>query len=269
MAQGTPNGSGAVTATLASAPSATVIAVSRYSGVSAVNPIGNMISGNTNGANASAICSGGVASSSYSFDLTTAVNDAVVYSAVAMKARTHAPGEGYTERAEIKQVGGSLTSSIAVEDKAVAAAGIVTVNGLLSGTADWAEVGLEIRPQITMSKQGAISANATPALPSAYQLEQNYPNPFSARGILSNPGTVINFAIPEAGKVTVNIYNETGQLVHTLVDGELAAGRHAVRWNGRGQSGRVAAGIYLYQIIVHSKDGRAVFTQTRRMTFLK
>ncbi|MGH7600095.1 MAG: FlgD immunoglobulin-like domain containing protein, partial [bacterium] len=268
-AQGTPSGNGVVTATLASASTATVITVSRYSGVDAMNPIGSVISGNTNGANASAICSGGVPSNSYALNLTTTVNGAVVYSAAAMKGRTHTPGAGYTERAEIKEVGGGLTSSIAVEDKIVAAAGTPQggVNGSFSGTADWAEVGLEIKPQATMgpAKRDVVIADdkklAVP--PSAYRLEQNYPNPF-------NPSTMIDFALPAAGKVTVNIYNETGQLVRKLVDGEMSAGRHAVRWNGRNQLGKaVAAGIYLYRIVVHGEDGNIAFTQTRRMTFLK
>jgi hypothetical protein len=260
-----------VTATFASAPSAAVIAVSRYSGIATFNPIGSVISGNTNGANASAVCSGGAASDSYSLNLATTVNDAVVYSAVAMKARTHTPGADYTERAEIKEVGGSLTSSIAVEDKTVAAAGTVAVNGSLSGTADWAEVGLEIKPQTTMSKRGVIAGDEKLAAPpSAYRLEQNYPNPFSGGGTFGNPSTTIGFALPEAGQVTVNIYNETGQLVRTLVDGEMAAGRHAVRWNGRNQLGRaVAAGIYLCQIVARGEDGNVIFTQTRRMAFLK
>ncbi len=106
----------------------------------------------------------------------------------------------------------------------------------------------------------------------SYQLEQNYPNPFSPpeRGFAGNPSTEIAFALPEAGKVTLNIYALTGQLVATLVDGEMAAGRHQLRWNGRNQSGQlVAAGIYLYHLIVTGDDGSAVFTQTRRMTLLR
>ncbi|MGH7600096.1 MAG: InlB B-repeat-containing protein, partial [bacterium] len=158
-AQGMPSGNGVVTATLASASTATVITASRYSGADLMNPIGNMISGNTNGANTSAVCSGGVASNSYSFNLATTVNDAMVYCAVAIKSRTHTPGAGYTERAEIKQVGGSLTSAIAVEDKMGATAGTVTVDGSLSGTADWAEVGLEIKPQTGGPVQYTLTVN--------------------------------------------------------------------------------------------------------------
>jgi hypothetical protein len=261
-AQGTPSGNGLVTATLASAPNNAVIAVSRYSGAAAANPIGNIVSGNTNGADGA--CAAGVDTNLYSFNLTTTVNGAVAYGAATMRSRTHTPGAGYTERADLKQgsTNGSM-ASVAVQDRSVASAATVAVNGTLSGDVDWAVVGLEIKPQAA-SKRGEIAGNEkSDAFPSVYQLEQNYPNPF-------NPSTMINFALPAAGKVVVRIYSETGQLVNTLVNGEMAAGRHTVRWNGRNQLGHaVAAGIYLYQIVVKGVDGNAVFTRTQRMTFLK
>ena len=96
-----------------------------------------------------------------------------------------------------------------------------------------------------------------------YALEQNYPNPF-------NPSTQINFALPEAGRISVAIYAITGQLVRELVNGEMNAGRHVINWNGRDQLNReVAAGIYLYRLVVTGANGQAVFMQTRRMAFVK
>ncbi|MGH7452516.1 MAG: InlB B-repeat-containing protein, partial [bacterium] len=168
MAQGTPSGNGAVTATFASAPSTAVIAVSRYSGVAATNPIGNVIAGNTNGLNGA--CSGGVDGNSYSFNLATAANNAVVYGAVAIKARTHTPGAGYTEQMEFQHPHAVNPIGIAVEDKSVASASTVTVNGSFNGPVDWALVALEIKPQSTMSKRGEMIASV---MPSAFQLEQN------------------------------------------------------------------------------------------------
>ncbi|MDZ7361708.1 MAG: proprotein convertase P-domain-containing protein [candidate division KSB1 bacterium] len=106
-----------------------------------------------------------------------------------------------------------------------------------------------------------ITGNEQPV--TSYELAQNYPNPF-------NPSTIISFALPEAGKVTVNIFNANGQLVRRLVDREMPAGRQTLRWNARDESGKlVAAGVYLYKIIVQGKDGNAAFTETRRMTLLK
>ena len=97
----------------------------------------------------------------------------------------------------------------------------------------------------------------------SYQLEQNYPNPF-------NPETMISFALPEAGEVRLSIFSESGQLVRQLVNREMAAGRHNLRWDGRNQAGDpVAAGVYLYRLSVQDQSGTAVFTETRRMALLK
>jgi hypothetical protein len=72
------------------------------------------------------------------------------------------------------------------------------------------------------------------------EFSQNYPNPF-------NPTTEIAFGIPEGVEVNLTIYNLFGQLVRTLVSGQLPAGKHRVTWNATDDSGRrVASGIYLY-----------------------
>ena len=56
------------------------------------------------------------------------------------------------------------------------------------------------------------------------------------------------------------------QLVRTLVDGEISAGRHQLHWNGRNQFGKpIAAGVYLYQIVPQGQNSNSAFTQTRRM----
>ncbi|MGH7454329.1 MAG: FlgD immunoglobulin-like domain containing protein, partial [bacterium] len=252
------------------APSTAVIAVSRYSGVAATNPIGNVIGGNTNGLNGA--CSGGVDGNAYSFNLTTTANDAVIYGAVALKARTHTPGAGYTERVEFQHPHAVNPIGVAVEDKSVAFATTVAIEGSFNGSVDWALAALEIKPQgaIPKSSEAAESQSTANLFPAGYQLEQNYPNPFSGNGISGRSSTLIAFSLPAASQVTVNIYNETGQLVRTLVDGEMTAGRHRIYWNGKNQAGSsIASGIYLYQIVARGRNGEAAFTQTKRMTLLK
>ncbi|MCI0696061.1 hypothetical protein L0337_29180 [candidate division KSB1 bacterium] len=80
----------------------------------------------------------------------------------------------------------------------------------------------------------------------------------------------ITFALPEAGKVMVRIYSETGQLVRSLFDNEMQAGQHVVSWNRLNESGNtVAAGVYLYRLVVQRQNGETAFTETRRMTLVK
>jgi len=70
----------------------------------------------------------------------------------------------------------------------------------------------------------------------------NYPNP-------ANPGTSIQYALPQDGHVSIRIYNINGQQVAELLSAEMPAGRHQVRWDGRNAVGHAAAtGMYFYRI---------------------
>ena len=74
-------------------------------------------------------------------------------------------------------------------------------------------------------------------VPSAFRLEQNYPNPF-------NPQTTINYSIPEAGNVSIKIYDAAGTEQATLVMDFQGAGTYSVKWNGAD----FASGIYYCRI---------------------
>jgi hypothetical protein len=74
-------------------------------------------------------------------------------------------------------------------------------------------------------------------LPDRLRLSQNYPNPFNAQ-------TTISYSLPQAGPVTLYIYNIMGQKVATLVDGIEQAGEHRVVWDAKG----AASGIYFYEL---------------------
>ena len=78
--------------------------------------------------------------------------------------------------------------------------------------------------------------------PDEYSLNDAYPNPF-------NPSTELSFSIMDAGKITLNIYDMTGRLVNTLVDGHLEKGYHSVIWDGIDSKGNaVSSGMYIYAL---------------------
>ena len=74
-------------------------------------------------------------------------------------------------------------------------------------------------------------------------MSQNYPNPF-------NPQTTIQFSLPQAGEVQLDVYNLLGRHVTTIADGYHAAGTYTVVWDGRDYNGRnVASGVYFYRLV--------------------
>lgn len=95
------------------------------------------------------------------------------------------------------------------------------------------------------------------AAPESFTLQQNYPNPF-------NPQTTISYELPEPSRVSVVIYNMTGQVIRTLIDQEMGAGFHSTVWNGKDNLGKeVASGAYFYQM----KTGS--FTEVKKLTLLR
>ncbi len=100
-------------------------------------------------------------------------------------------------------------------------------------------------------------ANSDPVVPLVTSLEGNFPNPF-------NPETAIRFSTREPGSVRLSVFNLKGQLVKTLVSGDLPAGYHKIVWNGRDNSGHgVASGIYLYRMETPG------YSKTNKMMLLK
>lgn len=90
------------------------------------------------------------------------------------------------------------------------------------------------------------------SLPANYALAQNYPNPF-------NPSTIISFALPRAGNVSLDVFNILGQQVLTLLDEHREAGVHQIEFDGA----NFPSGIYFYRL--EHADG----STTRKMTLVK
>jgi len=89
-------------------------------------------------------------------------------------------------------------------------------------------------------------------IPLAYQLSQNFPNPF-------NPVTTLRYQLPEKAEVTISVYNLAGQLVTTLVREQKPAGTYSIIWN----ADNLPSGIYFIEL----RAGN--FHQTRKCLLLK
>ncbi len=82
----------------------------------------------------------------------------------------------------------------------------------------------------------AVVENFAP--PAGFMLSQNYPNPF-------NPSTTIQFTLAEAGKATLKVFNILGQVVATLFEGEVQAGRTQ---QVKVDASRLPSGIYFAKL---------------------
>jgi len=145
--------------------------------------------------------------------------------------------------------------------------GTVTVSADLVGY-DGQQQTIGVAPsQFSASQDFAlnVTTSVTPAsaAPSSYALLQNYPNPF-------NPSTKISFTLPQAGIVSLRVFNLLGQEVATLTSGAMGAGQHELTWDGHDSGGRaLASGVYFYRIHVAGPDGKDVYDAVRKMLMLK
>ncbi len=105
---------------------------------------------------------------------------------------------------------------------------------------------------ITVGSPTAVDDDNDGLLPNNFSLGQNYPNPF-------NPTTRIEFSIPQAGNVSVEIFNVLGQKATSLVDRQFSAGQHIVEFD----ASEFPSGIYFYRL-KHNQG-----TLTKKMVLMK
>ena len=85
------------------------------------------------------------------------------------------------------------------------------------------------------------SVTGTGNVPGFTFATSQYPNPF-------NPSTTIKYSMPQAGHLQLSVYNVRGQLVNTLIDGQVPAGEGQIFWDGADNLGTAAAsGVYFYE----------------------
>jgi hypothetical protein len=84
--------------------------------------------------------------------------------------------------------------------------------------------------------------------PLVFGLGRIGPNPF-------RQSATINYQLPQAGPVSMAVYNITGQRVRTLVSQNLPPGYYSQVWDGRNDGGRaLSAGVYIVRL---SASGRS------------
>ncbi len=88
--------------------------------------------------------------------------------------------------------------------------------------------------------------------PYGFELSQNYPNPF-------NPVTSIQFEIPNTGYISLKVYDMIGREVATLIDKNMTAGEHSVRFDAT----NLSSGIYIYRLSTGNES------MTKKMTLIK
>ena len=94
-------------------------------------------------------------------------------------------------------------------------------------------------------------------LPHAFNVYNNYPNPF-------NPVTTLRYDLPEDALVNITIYDIMGRIVRTLINSQQNAGFKSIQWNATNDAGSpLSAGLYLYKIQAD------YLVQTRKMVLLK
>jgi sugar lactone lactonase YvrE len=88
--------------------------------------------------------------------------------------------------------------------------------------------------------------------PTVFTLSQNYPNPF-------NPSTTITYSLPQAGQVTLKVYDMLGREVLMLVNEIKAVGNYAATF----QADKFSSGMYFYRLQAGN------FVQTKKMLLVK
>ena len=95
-------------------------------------------------------------------------------------------------------------------------------------------------------------------LPTVFALHQNYPNPF-------NPSTRLEYDLPEAGDVSLVLYDVLGRRVAELAGSHQVAGYHSVTWNASNQ----ASGVYLARFNFTDPGGHVKYSKVDKLVLMK
>ncbi|HOT95523.1 MAG TPA: DUF4832 domain-containing protein [bacterium] len=106
------------------------------------------------------------------------------------------------------------------------------------------EADLQARELIEIGPLAHVGSRSS--LPAAFVLGA-FPNPFNSQ-------ITIQYQLPQAEAVRLEICNLHGRSVSTLVEGQQSAGWHTVQWDGRCGGSQAASGIYLIRLKTASSE---------------
>jgi hypothetical protein len=113
---------------------------------------------------------------------------------------------------------------------------------------DWANWGESFSPYMTNGDD----LTARDGGPTSFGLDQNRPNPF-------NPVTAISYKLQASSHVSLKVYDISGRMVATLVEGWQETGSHEVTFDGS----RLSSGLYFVKMQAGS------FSTVRKMMLVK
>ena len=101
----------------------------------------------------------------------------------------------------------------------------------------------------------------SPVTPDQFILNQNYPNPF-------NPNTTISYQLPGAGiryMTTIQVFDQLGRKVATLLNEEKFSGKHIARWNAAG----CASGVYFCKLSAFGRSNGKTLYDVKKILLIK
>ena len=86
-----------------------------------------------------------------------------------------------------------------------------------------------------------------------YYLHQNIPNPCSEN-------TNITISLPETMNIKLELFDNIGRKLNTIMDGRLDTGEHTIRYN----TVSLKQGIYYYRLVIDDK-----YTESKKMIVIR
>lgn len=114
----------------------------------------------------------------------------------------------------------------------------------------WVGLAFWTGPDYMMKIEGNVSSATTDLTYSKpnFGSLSNYPNPF-------NPSTTISFELFTSSQVNLEIYNQKGQKVKSIINQSLNIGKHQFVWNGSDNNGKkVSSGVYFCKLVTGSSS---------------